>query len=114
MSGNYWNNSRGQKFHSSIGGTYPVNNGDPQCHDEDCDEEEMVECPECKGTGESEHCPFCGEYQENILNKGCTYCKDSQITETPECKTCKGEGEVTETVANEYDEDKADEAYKEE
>lgn len=30
----YWSNSRGDKFMSGIGGTYPVNNGDPQC---DCD-----------------------------------------------------------------------------
>jgi len=38
-----WTNSRGNMFQSSIGGTYPVNNGDPQCDvdfDEDEDEEE--------------------------------------------------------------------------
>jgi hypothetical protein len=26
-----WTNSRGNMFQSGIGGTYPVNNGDPQC-----------------------------------------------------------------------------------
>jgi hypothetical protein len=34
-----WTNSRGNMFQSGIGGTYPVNNGDPQC-DVDLEEEE--------------------------------------------------------------------------
>jgi hypothetical protein len=32
---NYFRNSRGQVFRSGTGGTYPVNNGDPQCDDDE-------------------------------------------------------------------------------
>lgn len=35
--GKLWKNSKGQWFHSSVAGTYPVNNGDPQ---NDYDQEE--------------------------------------------------------------------------
>ena len=43
-----WTNSRGDMFQSSIGGTYPVNNGDPQCDvefEEDDDENEKEDAP---------------------------------------------------------------------
>ena len=33
-------NSRGQWFHTGIGGTYPINDGDPQNDDDEFDEEE--------------------------------------------------------------------------
>lgn len=36
-------NVYGQLFQSGIGGTYPVNNGDPQC---DVDEDEIPEEPD--------------------------------------------------------------------
>ena len=37
---NYFRNSRGQVFSSGLGGTYPVNNGDPQCDDDQFDQDE--------------------------------------------------------------------------
>ena len=43
-----WTNSRGDMFQSSIGGTYPVNIGDPQCDvefEEDVDENEKEDAP---------------------------------------------------------------------
>lgn len=33
-------NSRGQRFHKSIAGTYPIDNGDPQC---DLDYDDLTE-----------------------------------------------------------------------
>ena len=46
----YFQNNKGNLFRSGIGGTYPVNNGDPQCDlsfpEEDEDEEECFNTKE--------------------------------------------------------------------
>jgi hypothetical protein len=38
----YWK-SRGQVYRSDSGGTYPCNNGDPQCDDDEAPEAEDLE-----------------------------------------------------------------------
>lgn len=39
----YFKNSRGQVFRSGVGGTYPVNNGDPQNDDDEAPEADEID-----------------------------------------------------------------------
>jgi hypothetical protein len=44
-------NSRGQRFHSGAGGTYPINNGDPQNDLEDESDDEDLDIDDDDITG---------------------------------------------------------------
>ncbi|MGZ7209953.1 MAG: hypothetical protein ACXVHV_08760 [Methanobacterium sp.] len=69
-----------------------------QC--DNCKGRGIIECPECKGSGESmvsmecQNCGGTGEIYSNYNFNDCPFCHDGQIVERSVCSTCHGLGYV--------------------
>jgi DnaJ-class molecular chaperone len=65
---------------------------------ENCNGEGVIECPECKGSGEivkSTDCKTCGgsgKIYRNHTILDCLDCNDGKIVETRTCEACNGIG----------------------